>query len=105
MTASLLLVRSGNEALMPRGLEELASQHPYFSGPISPNSHLNGNADGFEISGRFKMVLWTFKFWEDEPPDLRKAARVLRELIRKIVEMATRQNSWIWRSTKYTGFA
>jgi hypothetical protein len=63
MTASLLLlafVRSGYEALMPRDLEELASQHPYFSSPISPNSHLNGNADGFEIGGKFKMVLWTF---------------------------------------------
>jgi hypothetical protein len=60
MTASLLLlafVRSGNGALIPGGLEEIVGQHPYFSGPVDPNSYLNGNADGFEIGGRFKMVL------------------------------------------------
>ena len=60
MTASLLLlafVRSGNGALIPRGLEEIIGQHPYFSGPIDPNSHLNGNTDGFEIGGKFKMML------------------------------------------------
>jgi len=48
MTASLLLlalVRSGNGGLIPGGLEELVGQHPHFSGPIDPTSHLNGDTD------------------------------------------------------------
>jgi hypothetical protein len=82
VTASLLLlafVRSSNGGLMPGDLEELVGQHPHFSGPIDPTSHLNGDADGFEIDGKFKMVLRAFEFWADELPDLRRAARVLRE--------------------------
>lgn len=96
MTASLILlalVRSGNGALIPGGLEELVGQHPHFSSPTDPTSHLNGDADGFEIGGMFKIVLRAFEFWADESPDLRRAARVLRELIRETVEMVTRQNS------------
>jgi hypothetical protein len=84
MTASLpqlALVRSGNRGLIPGGLEELVGQHPHFSHPIDPTSHLNGDADGFEIGGKFKTVLRAFEFWADKSPDLRRAARVLRELI------------------------
>lgn len=65
MIASLLLlalVRSRNGGLIPGGLEELVGQHPHFSGPIDPNSHLNGDADGFEIGDKFKMALRAFEF-------------------------------------------
>jgi hypothetical protein len=95
MTASLLLlalVRSGNGSLIPGGLEELVGHHPELLIP-GAGGQMNGDGDMFEIGGKFKMVLRAFEFWADESPDLRRAARVLRELVRETVEMVTRQRS------------
>jgi hypothetical protein len=95
-TASLLLValvKRGNRGPIPEGLEELVGQHPHFSGPIDPTNYFNGDADAFEIGGEFKVMLRVFEFWANESPDLQRAARILRELIRETVEMVTRQNS------------
>ena len=95
MTASLLLlalVRSGNGGLIPGGLEELVGHHPEMLA-ANARGHLNGDGDGFEIGGKFKMVLRAFEFWADESPDLRRAARVLRELVKETLEMVTRRDS------------
>lgn len=95
MTASLLLlalVRSGNGSLIPGGLEELIGPHPelLLAGTGGP---MNGDIDPFEIGGKFKMVFRAFEFWADESPDLRRASRVLRELVKETVEMTTRWTS------------
>jgi hypothetical protein len=77
MTASLLLlalVRSGNGGPIPGGLEELVGQNPHLSSPMDPISYFNGDAGGFEIGGKFKMMLRAFEFWADKSPDLRRAA-------------------------------
>jgi hypothetical protein len=95
MTASLLLlalVRSGNGGLIPGGLEELVGHHPELL-VAGAGGHMNGDAGEFEIGGKFKMVFKAFEFWADESPDLRRAARVLRDLVRETVEMVTRRNS------------
>ena len=95
MTASLLLlalVRSGNGSLIPGDLEELVGHHPELL-VGNAGAGANGDAERFEIGGKFKMVFRAFEFWEDESPDLRRAARVLRELVKETVEMVTKRNS------------
>jgi hypothetical protein len=95
MTASLLLLtlgRSGNGSRIPGGLEELVGPHPesLLAGTGGP---MNGDIDTFEIGGKFKMVFRAFEFWADESPDLRRASRVLPELVKETVEMITRRTS------------
>lgn len=45
------------------------------------------------LAVKFKMAFRAFEFWVDESPDLRRASRVLRELVKETVETITRRTS------------